>query len=200
MERSNIEEMIDEIIELVEECKSVPLSTGKISVPKETLLQKLQDLRMEVPGEIAEAQDVLDREKDIVAEAQERADQIIKNAADEAAKMIEESEVVEMAKYRAEEIMEETRAISDKHIKAAKAEASNIQIHAMEYTNDMMAGLSGMFANIHDNEKQLFESVLSNFKQNEETVERNRKEIEDQLNRMKKIASGQPLTRTKEDF
>lgn len=200
MERSNIEEMIDEIIELVEECKAVPLSTGKVSVPKEALLQKLQDLRMEVPKEIDEAQSVLDREKEIVAEAQERADQIIKNAADEAAKMIEESEVVEMAKYRAEEIMEEARAVSDKHIKAAKKEASNIQIHAMEYTNDMMAGLSGMFANIHDNEKQLFESVLSNFKQNEQTVENNRKEIEEQLTRMKKIAAGKPLTRTKEDF
>lgn len=200
MERSNIEEMIDEIIQLVEECKNVPLSTGKVSVPKDTLIQKLQDLKMEVPTQIDQAQDVLDREKDIIAQAQERADQIVKNAADEAAKMIEEDEVVELAKYRAEEIMQEARANGDEHIKAAKEEASNIQIRVMEYTNDMMAGLSGMFANIHDNEKQLFESVLSNFKQNETTVEKNRKEIEDQLIRLKKIAAGQPLTRTKDDF
>ncbi len=200
MERSNIEEMIDEIIALVEECKNVPLSTGKVSVPKETLLQKLEDLKLEIPTELSDAQDLLVKEKDIVAEAREKADQIIKNAADEAAKLIDESEVVEMAKYRADEIMRNADAEAKKHIIAARKEASALQIRIMEYTNDMMAGLSGMFGNLHDNEKQLFDSVLSNFKQNEEKVERDRKEIESQLIRLKKIASGQPLTRTKEDF
>ncbi len=200
MEKSNIEEMIDEIIALVEECKNVPLSTGKISVPKETLLQKLEDLKLEIPTELSDAQDLLEKEKDIVADAREKADQIIKNATDEAKKLIDESEVVEMAKYRADEIMRQADIEAKKHIIAAKKEASDIQIRIMEYTNDMMSGLSGMFKNIHDNEKQLFDSVLSNFKQNEATVERDRKEIETQLIRMKKVAAGQPVTRTKDDF
>ena len=52
MGKKSIEDMIGEIEIFIENCKFQPLSSSKIVVPKEDLLQMLDDLKMKLPGEI----------------------------------------------------------------------------------------------------------------------------------------------------
>ena len=49
---SGIERIIEEIEDYVEKCKTYPLSSSKIVVNKEELLELLTELRLQVPEEV----------------------------------------------------------------------------------------------------------------------------------------------------
>ena len=56
---SRIEQIIDEIDEYVESCKFQPLSTTKIVVQKEEIMELLRELRLKTPDEIKRYQKII---------------------------------------------------------------------------------------------------------------------------------------------
>ena len=80
MSSSRIEQIIEEIEEYVENCRYQPLSTTKIVVNKEELEELLRELRLKTPDEIKRYQKIIGNKDAILADAQEKADQIVREA------------------------------------------------------------------------------------------------------------------------
>ena len=95
-------EALDELVTLCEGARGLPMTTSCV-VPRGDVLELLDDVREAIPGELDDAQDVLDHRDKIVeeataeveaarAEAQTEADRILAEAREQAQQMIAEAE------------------------------------------------------------------------------------------------------------
>ena len=66
-------EALDELVTICEEARGVPMTTSCV-VSRGDILELLDDVREAIPGELDDAQDVLDHRDQLVAEATEEAD------------------------------------------------------------------------------------------------------------------------------
>ena len=69
-------ESLDELVRNLEQAYAVPM-TSNCMVPRHEMLALLDDLRNALPVEMDDAQDVLDKQDEILQGAEERANQII---------------------------------------------------------------------------------------------------------------------------
>ena len=181
MGKMTLEDLIDELAVFLDNCKATPFSAGKVSVPKEEFLAQLEELKMEIPSEVERSREIVARKDMIIAEAQSKAEATINNAAKEAAIMIDESEIVAMANMRADEIINDAKNQAAQIIADAKEEAEGIQIGAMKYTSNMMAGLENMFGTLYDIQKEQYSQLVEGLGANYAKIKQNRAEIDTQL-------------------
>ena len=83
-------EALDELVNTVEQAYGVPM-TSNCMVPRNEVLALLDDIRNAFPVEIDDAQDVLDKQDEILRGAEDRADQIIGQAEDEAQRLVSDA-------------------------------------------------------------------------------------------------------------
>ncbi len=69
-------EALDELVTIVEEARGVPM-TASCVVPRGDLLDLLDDVRDALPGEVDDAQDVLDHRDQMLNEARASADKTL---------------------------------------------------------------------------------------------------------------------------
>ena len=79
-------EALDELVNTVEQAYGVPM-TSNCMVPRNEVLALLDDIRNAFPVEIDDAQDVLDKQDEILRGAEDRADAIIGDAEGEAQRL-----------------------------------------------------------------------------------------------------------------
>ena len=97
---SRIEQIIDEIDEYVESCKFQPLSTTKIVVQKEEIMELLRELRLKTPDEIKRYQKIISNKDAILEDAQAKADAIIADAQAKAQELVTQHEIMQKAYHR----------------------------------------------------------------------------------------------------
>ncbi len=101
----NVNELLYEIEEVLEEALAIPLSGGKRVVDVEKVREIVDDVRLNLPGEIKQAMAIVQDRADIVASAKKEAENIIKRAEDRARVLVSESEIVKQTQARATDIM-----------------------------------------------------------------------------------------------
>jgi cell division septum initiation protein DivIVA len=100
-----IDELIDVLYGMVEEAWSMPLGRDKCVVERERVLDILDELRVNLPGEIKAARDVVEKRNDLLAEGKREAESIRKQAEEKASQLLNNSELVNQAKQKANEIV-----------------------------------------------------------------------------------------------
>jgi polyhydroxyalkanoate synthesis regulator phasin len=101
-----VEVRVDAAIKLVEEARGVPLSASCV-IHRTDLLELLDGVRVSLPAEFAQANEIIRNERDILENARLTADQMIENARDQVAQMVAETEIVAAAKREAQRIMDD---------------------------------------------------------------------------------------------
>ncbi|HVE98308.1 MAG TPA: hypothetical protein VNA12_03930 [Mycobacteriales bacterium] len=102
----DVQAKLDEIAEMVESAKSMPLSASCV-VNRADLLGRIEELRSLLPAQMQEAQRVLKERAAVVAEGQVEADRIIADARTEAARLVGRNEVTQTATREAERLTRE---------------------------------------------------------------------------------------------
>ena len=72
-------EALDELGAIVEEARGVPMTAGCV-VPRGDVLELIDDIKDAIPGELDDAQDVLDARDGLLREAKEHSDQMVSTA------------------------------------------------------------------------------------------------------------------------
>ena len=196
MAEMNMEELINEIEVYIDNCRGAGVLGGSnmIKVNREEILAMLEELRIKVPQEVAECKQIIRTKDSILADARARADRIVKDAAEEASTLVDNNEIVNLANMRADSIMEEVHKNADEVTKEANANATAVQIGALQYTQNMLEGLETMYSGIISQEKEYFDAVIAKLTEEHKTILANKREIDMQL------GSGPKTTRSKEDF
>lgn len=139
--------LLDEIEDIVEAGSGVPFSQ-KVMVDKFEILDMVNEIRIKLPDEIKQASWIKDERQRILADAQEDADNILKDANYKLEEIIDEHEVSKMAEQRAEEILNK-----------AKNNAKDIRLGSMEYADglleDTQESLKQVITLLNENRKEL---------------------------------------------
>ena len=72
-------EALDELSAIVEEARGVPMTAGCV-VPRGDVLELIDDIKDAIPGELDDAQDVLDARDAMLHDAKSHADSMVSSA------------------------------------------------------------------------------------------------------------------------
>lgn len=112
-------EALDELVTILEEARGVPMTSGCV-VPRGDVLELLDEIRDALPGDIDDAQDVLDKKDELVGKAEHDAEAALSKANAEAA------QIVEQAQAEADRLVAESQAHAEKTVAEAQDHASRV--------------------------------------------------------------------------
>lgn len=123
----NANELLDTIEDTLEESTSMPLSGGKRLVDVEKVRDYLDDIRANLPGELRQAQQIVNDRAQIVDTANAQAQAIVKKAEERARILVSDAEIVKAAQQRAAEITA-----------AAQSESRTLRQTVTDYCDNML--------------------------------------------------------------
>ena len=106
---SRIEQLICEIEEYIDSCKSQALSKSKIIVNKEEMEELLVELRMRIPDEITKYQKIISQQQTILNDARSQSDAMLSEAKAQADAMI--AQATEQANSMVSQASEEANSM-----------------------------------------------------------------------------------------
>ena len=101
-------ERIDELQVLVEEAKSVPLSSSVV-INRDEFLELLAQLKEEVPDEVRQARWMSRDKEELIARARKEGDRILSEAREQRDRLLSRTEIVHAAQREADRILEDAR-------------------------------------------------------------------------------------------
>ncbi len=143
--------LVDRLEEIVASAQKMPIGSKAI-VDRRRLLDVVDQMRVAIPQEVRDAQEMVARRDEQHREAEENARLVIAHAEDRAARMVEQHELTQAARKRAEEIahlaearLEERIQQANDDIEARIAESRRISGQQMdaadEYARDLLGRL-----------------------------------------------------------
>ncbi len=124
---SGVEELLDILYEMIDEAKSVPLSSDKCMVERDRALDLLDDIRAQFPMELKEAKKLLENRTEYMASAKREAEAMKKQAQEEARQMVAEDQLLAQARQKSSEM-----------IRVAEERSRELRRVANEYCEDAL--------------------------------------------------------------
>ena len=195
MSEKYLHEMIDDIEILIDEAKPARFNPGKVVTDRDVLITVIEELRKQIPGEVERSHKVMMNKDAILEDARIKAQNIVDQAAREAGELIDENEIVEMAKMRAKEMEEAALNHANDVIHNANEEAEQVRYGALQYTCDIMEDVQDYITKVKEGQRSLFDQLLSTLDSDIESISTNYEEIRQQLD-----GASRTKVRTAEDF
>ena len=104
MEEKDVQRLLDMLYGMIDEAKSVAFSSDKCIIVRDEALDLLDEIRANLPGELRQAQQIVNDRAQIVETANAQAQVIVKKAEERARILTSEAEIVKAAQQRAAEI------------------------------------------------------------------------------------------------
>ena len=124
---TSVQELIDMLYTMVQDAWGVPLGAEKCVIDRDKVLDLLDEIKAQLPGEINEAKRLVAARNEYVNNAKREAESIRKVAEERARQLIDEQEVVRAAKQRANSITSE-----------AEKKSSELRQVANRYADDTL--------------------------------------------------------------
>jgi len=136
---SGIEELIDMLYEMVTEAWNVPFGGDKCVIERERLLDVIDEIKAKMPKELEEAQKLMASRTEYIEAAKREADTIKRVAEEHANKLVEEEEILRIARQRSKEVVIEADTKSRELRKAANEYADDALRRTEEAINTALS-------------------------------------------------------------
>ena len=97
----NIDEILNMIDDMLEEAWSLPFSGGRCVVDAQKVKECIEDIRLNLPGEIKQAKMIVADRNDIIKSAERQAESALRKAEERARMLIAQEEIVKQAQEKA---------------------------------------------------------------------------------------------------
>ncbi len=134
-EQQGILELIEMLYTMISDAWGVPLGQDKCLVDREKALDLIEEIKAQLPAEMAEAKRLVSARDEFIRNAKKEAESVRKMAEERARKMVEEQEVVRAAKARAEEMI----ATADNKSRELRKAANEYLVESMQNAEESMA-------------------------------------------------------------
>lgn len=124
---NDIIELLDILYGMVTEAWGVPLGNDKCIIEREKAIEIINDIKASLPGSIAEARRLVSARDEFIGNAKREAEALRKSAEEKAKQMIEEQEIVRVARARSTEM-----------ITAAETKSKELRRVASDYVESIM--------------------------------------------------------------
>jgi len=122
-----VRDKLDEIVAAIEGARAMPMSASCI-VNRVEILDRLDELRKMLPGELTTAQQILDDRGSVIAEGRLEAERIVEEAKAERARMVAKTEILREATREAEAL-----------VGAARSDAERMRVEIDDYVDGKLA-------------------------------------------------------------
>lgn len=134
--------LVDRLEELVASAQKMPIGNRAI-IDRRRLLDLVDQMRVAIPQEVREAEALVAQRETLLREAEEEARIILARAEEQAARLIDEHEVTEGARRRADELaaqaelrIEDRIADANRDVQARIDESRRLALQQMETADD----------------------------------------------------------------
>ena len=103
--------------EMIQDAKSVPLSSDKCIIERDKALDMLDDLSAQLPAELKQARTIVQSREELVSQARREAENILRNAHAEAEKLIEHEVIYQQTLAKCQEMAKANMAECDERIR-----------------------------------------------------------------------------------
>lgn len=142
-----IEDLIDSLEDLIHNAMRVPFGK-KSMIDVDKVAEIVADIRIALPTEIKQAQNVVMDKNNIIADAKREAEQIIRKAEQHREELINSNDIMKEARRRSTEI-----------ISQAQNRSSDLRISTNEFADKMLARIENLLAGDINNIKVLRNSI-----------------------------------------
>ena len=135
MANNGIEEIITTLYEMVQDAWSLPLGNEKCVVERDKVLDLLDEISNQLPGELKQAKTIVESRNEVITNAKREAENILKQAEQRAKQMISREEITRQAAQQADEMVK----AAQQKIKELKQVTNDYVDDAMKRTEDAIA-------------------------------------------------------------
>ncbi|MBI4300476.1 MAG: hypothetical protein HY677_05010 [Chloroflexi bacterium] len=139
----------------------------KVIVDEPRTLYLIDQLRVSIPEDVKEAEQILRQRQIILEQAQHEADRIVKAAEDLAATKVQEHEITRQAQAKAERMVAEAQSKAQALVAEAQAQAGARRQEVDNYTLDILKRLESQIASFQSVVKRGIESFAGEGKAEE---------------------------------
>ncbi len=110
MNEQNIEDIISALYDMVQDARGLPLGADKCIVERDKVLDMLDEVTAQLPVELKQARTIVESRNELIGQARREAEGLIRQAQDQAAKMVCEEAIYQEAKRQCQEMVLQTQA------------------------------------------------------------------------------------------
>ena len=139
MDNNDIIELLDILYGMVTEAWGVPLGADKCIIEREKAIEIINDIKANLPSALAEAKRLVAARDEFIGNAKREAEALRKSAEEKARAMVEEQEIVRVAKAKSAEMLSSAEAKSKELRRVASQYVDDIIRQTVESLNGALA-------------------------------------------------------------
>ena len=109
MTEQHVEDIISALYDMVQDAKSLPLSADKCILERDKALDMLDDIIAQLPVELKQSRTIVESRNELISQARREAENIIRQAQEEAKKLVTEETIYQEAKRQCQEMVLQTK-------------------------------------------------------------------------------------------
>lgn len=110
MNDKHIEEIISALYDMIQDARSVPLSSEKCIIERDKALDMLDEIIAQLPAELKQSRAIVESRNELISQARRESESIVRKAQEEAAHMVSQQAIYQEAKRQCMEMVEQTKA------------------------------------------------------------------------------------------
>lgn len=143
MSDRNIEDIIGALYDLVQDARSMPLAADKCILERDRVLDMLDEIIAQLPSELKQSRTIVESRNELISQARREAEQIMRQAQEQAKQMVTKEAIYAESKRRAEELVAQTQ----ERVNALKKAGNDYMDDSLRKTEEVIAEA---LANVRD--------------------------------------------------
>ena len=151
---NSIEEIITTLYEMVQDAWSLPLGAEKCVLERDKVLDLLDEISNQLPGELKQAKTIVQSRDELVAQARREAENMIRSARAQADELVKQENIYQEARRQCELMVQETqnritqlKTVSNDYVDNSLAQTEEAilkSLNELRETRARFQALSGM--------------------------------------------------------
>ena len=109
MNEQNIEDIISALYDMVQDARALPLGADKCILERDKVLDMLDEIIAQLPIELKQSRTIVESRNELIGQARREAENLIRQAQEQANKMIAEETIYQEAKRQCQEMVMQTK-------------------------------------------------------------------------------------------
>jgi len=109
MSNRTTEDIIGALYDMVQDARAMPLAADKCILERDRVLDMLDEIIAQLPGELKQSRTIVESRNELISQARREAETIVRNAQEEAKKLVTKENIYIEARRRAEDLVDQTQ-------------------------------------------------------------------------------------------
>ena len=110
MNEQTIEDIISALYDMVQDARALPLGADKCILERDKVLDMLDEVIAQLPSELKQAKTIVESRNELISQARREAENTIRQAQEEAQRLVAEEAIYQEAKRQCQEMVMQTQS------------------------------------------------------------------------------------------